>query len=428
MATLQAHATSIIVSPRLAALRRRAFDWTAKLRDEPPTLTLYHQPGDAYSHLCAQRIPQLRERLNLSIRVVVIPTVANATNAAPELSPAYAVTDAIRIAPAGGLNFSADAQTPDTAVRETAERVRLTAGGLDAFLKLEPAVAQALFANDHDALNQLPVLGKANAQHRLHDNHAKLLSRGHYQGGMWHFRGAWYWALDRLNYLEQRLRGLNLVRGSAALAELSPADAHLPPITKPETLQMFYSFRSPYSYIAAQRSGELAKKYDVTLDIRPVLPMVMRGLKVPRTKRMYIVRDTKREADRLGIAFGKIADPLGGGVERCLAVFPKAVEAGRGLEFLLEAGRAIWGQGEQIKRESVLRKGLQRAGIDPNQTNLASPADSALNYAEANREALSDLGLWGVPSYQLGGLAVWGQDRLWLIDEALRRTQAQTSQ
>lgn len=428
MATLQARAASIIVSPRLAALRRRAFDWTTALRSEPSTLTLYYQPGDAYSHLCAQLIPQLRERLNLSIRVVVIPTVADATNAAPDLAPAYAVIDAIRIAPAWGLRFAADAQTPEPSVRVTAERVLLTADTLDAFLELEPAVSKALFANDDDALTQLPALDKANAQQQLRDNHAQLQNHGHYQGGMWHFRGEWYWALDRLNYLEQRLRGLDRVRDDEPLAKLSPANAHLARIAKPNSLRMFYSFRSPYSYIAAQRSGELAAKYGLKLEICPVLPMVMRGLQVPRAKRLYIVRDAKREADRLGIAFGKIADPLGGGVERCLAVFPKAAEAGRGLEFLVEAGRAIWSQGEKIGRERVLHNVLQRAGLDPKLTEFAPPTGIDLGYAEANRKDLSSLGLWGVPSYQLGTLMVWGQDRLWLIDEVLRRTQAQTSQ
>ena len=40
--------------------------------------------------------------------------------------------------------------------------------------------------------------------------------------------------------------------------------------------------------------------------------------------------------------------------------------------------------------------------------------------AERNREALFGLGLWGVPSFAVGDTAVWGQDRLWLIEQALR--------
>lgn len=422
MSTLQSRIVETILSPRLAAVRRRAADLKATFGGRPPTVTLYYQPGDAYSHLCAQLLPRLRERLDVELRVVVVPSVEDATNAAPELAPAYAITDAVRIAPAWGLDLTAEARLPSEETRDSAERVLLTAHNLDAFLEIEPEVAAALWRDDPEDLHKRPMLDGPDTRARLHANYRELHARGHYQGGMWHFRGDWYWALDRLDYLEARLRGLGLVRGDEPLAELTPSDAHLPPLDRPDALRFFYSFRSPYSYIAAERSGALADRYGIDLDIRPVLPMVMRGLKVPRSKRMYIVRDTKREADRLGVPFGRVADPLGAGVKRCLAVFPKADEAGKGLDFIVAAGRAVWSRGEEIRRDAVLRAVLRRAGLDPALADQ-TPADGGdLGYAEANREALFDLGLWGVPSYQFGELAVWGQDRLWLVEEALRRT------
>jgi 2-hydroxychromene-2-carboxylate isomerase len=43
--------------------------------------------------------------------------------------------------------------------------------------------------------------------------------------------------------------------------------------------------------------------------------------------------------------------------------------------------------------------------------------------AEQNRNALTALGLWGVPALHLhlpkGGCTVWGQDRLWALEDAL---------
>jgi 2-hydroxychromene-2-carboxylate isomerase len=39
--------------------------------------------------------------------------------------------------------------------------------------------------------------------------------------------------------------------------------------------------------------------------------------------------------------------------------------------------------------------------------------------AEANRSAMFALGLWGVPSFHVGNTAVWGQDRLWAVQEVL---------
>jgi 2-hydroxychromene-2-carboxylate isomerase len=46
---------------------------------------------------------------------------------------------------------------------------------------------------------------------------------------------------------------------------------------------------------------------------------------------------------------------------------------------------------------------------------------------EDNRQAMYKAGLWGVPSYQLlnsqgeSVLAVWGQDRLWLVAREIER-------
>ena len=43
-----------------------------------------------------------------------------------------------------------------------------------------------------------------------------------------------------------------------------------------------------------------------SITLRPVLPMVMRALPVPLKKRLYIIRDCKREAERFDLPFGNI--------------------------------------------------------------------------------------------------------------------------
>ena len=56
-------------------------------------------------------------------------------------------------------------------------------------------------------------------------------------------------------------------------------------------LHYYLSFRSPYTYIAAERVKALAGAYGAALKLRFVLPMVMRGMQVPRTKSIYILKD-----------------------------------------------------------------------------------------------------------------------------------------
>ena len=67
--------------------------------------------------------------------------------------------------------------------------------------------------------------------------------------------------------------------------------------TGDKSLELFWSIRSPYSYVGIVRGRQLAEHYQVALLIKPVLPMVMRGMQVPSTKSNYIARDFKREAD-----------------------------------------------------------------------------------------------------------------------------------
>ena len=80
---------------------------------------------------------------------------------------------------------------------------------------------------------------------------------------------------------------------------------------------------------------DLPGHYPVDLVVRPVLPMVMRDLPVPAVKGRYIMRDTKREADRVGVPFGHIFDPVGDPVRRCYSLFAMADEAGKGGDLLL---------------------------------------------------------------------------------------------
>jgi 2-hydroxychromene-2-carboxylate isomerase len=51
---------------------------------------------------------------------------------------------------------------------------------------------------------------------------------------------------------------------------------------------------------------------------------------------------------------------------------------------------------------------------------LADPGWRAV--AEANREDMFTLGIWGVPAFRVNeGSAHWGQDRLWLLEEQLKQ-------
>ena len=65
---------------------------------------------------------------------------------------------------------------------------------------------------------------------------------------------------------------------------------------------------------------------------------------------------------------------------------------------------------------------VERAGLSWTQAQEALRDPAWRVTAENNREELFALGLWGVPSFKVDDTAVWGQDRLWAVQEALLRS------
>jgi 2-hydroxychromene-2-carboxylate isomerase len=258
----------------------------------------------------------------------------------------------------------------------------------------------------------------------LEANYDALERAGHYQPGMLHYGGDWYWGIDRLCHLETRLQREGLEGSLRLLAEPSSHLASAIPLPPKEPLQLdlFFSFRSPYSYVVLPQLIALRDRYGVDVRVRPVLPMVMRGLEVPKAKRLYIALDTKREADRLGIPFGHVCDPLGRGIGYCMALFFQCIEGSADeLERVHSIAKGIWAEARDVAHLPDLIHLAGRAGIAEADVRGAIEDGTWKEKAQANRDTLTALGLWGVPSLQIGGYATWGQDRIALLEAEIAR-------
>jgi 2-hydroxychromene-2-carboxylate isomerase len=256
----------------------------------------------------------------------------------------------------------------------------------------------------------------------LNSAYAELRKAGHYQGAMVSYAGEWYWGIDRLPYLEAALAADFAV--TAPPVVVPRPDAERGPLAlsdKPLSCELWFSVRSPYSYLALERIEDLLAPYAVPLVLKPVAPMVARGLAVPQIKRMYIVRDAKREADRLGIPFGEMCDPLGKGVDHCLAIAHWAAQRGQLLAFARSAMRGIWAEARDVAEYVDLRHVVERAGLPWEEARAALGSADAVKATAANAAELAVFNLWGVPSIRCGDFIAWGQDRLPLLADRLRR-------
>lgn len=193
-------------------------------------------------------------------------------------------------------------------------------------------------------------------------------------------------------------------------------------------IDLYFSFRSPYSYLLTPQLEALRQAYDFEVDLKVVRPIAVR---IPGFFKQvnplwppYLARDTWRIAQRLGIPYrwprpdpiimsvatGDVAadQPYIMGVSRMGAA---AAEAGRGFEFACEATKLIWsGQTDNWHEGDHLARAAEAAGLP---ASLASEDLARFDPAiEANEAAQTAAGHWGVPLMVFNGEPYFGQDRL----------------
>jgi 2-hydroxychromene-2-carboxylate isomerase len=418
----------LLSRPRLLRARARAEKQRLK-KGLPHELLYFHQTDDPYSHLALQALAPLLERYPLQLRVLLVSPPAD--NAAPdrERLVAYSRVDAQLLAQEQGLHYRDPGHQPG------ANAVALTGLALQALIDAGtlaqegPACSARLWSDASLDTQPVTQADRGALAKALQEGDRLRRKLGHYLGATFFYAGEWYWGIDRLHHLEERLQELGAWNGHDRPSKpLYPPDEALggeQPLASAPELDFFFSLRSPYSAIVAPRVFALARRTGARLRLRFVLPMVMRGLAVPREKRMYISLDAAREAHRRGIPFGRLNDPVGRPAERGLALIPWAERLGRGQEYVLAFMHAVWAEGVDAGSETGLRRIVEASGLPWAQAHLALQDNAWRAEAEANRQALLGLGLWGVPSFRVGSLAVWGQDRLGRVQKALQDTDRQ---
>lgn len=417
-----------ITSTRRRDHQRRRFEAARIRRGQPHEILYFHQADDPYSALMAERLEEIAARYGVVITTHLVPPPPDW--AAPERGKleVYARRDAAQIAAAYGLDYE-DRAAPRMEDVRRAQAVLQSAIAGGQFLAAAPVVSRALTRGDSldEAATAFGTADPAAVAAAL--THASRLRDrlGHYLGATLFHAGEWYWGIDRLGDLEARLQtlgcgGESVGRMVATRPEIRFGDTDRSADPSTPALEMFLSVRSPYSYLAMDRTIALASHYGVELRLRPVLPMVMRGLPVPAAKRNYILRDCKREAERLGLPFGRVADPVGRPVERGLAILHGAIGQGQGPAFATSFLRGVFAEGVDAGSDRGLRELVQRAGLDWRLAQRWITDDGWRAAAEDNRLAMFADDLWGVPSFRFGTLSTWGQDRLWLVEKAIVET------
>ena len=413
--------SSVILSRSVSGLIRAAKSVGRRLSGRRAEVLYFHQPDDPYSQLTAQVIADLQSRYDINLKVVLVNEPADEMAPERQALRDYSRRDAAAIAPYHNLQFADPGRQPSQASLDHARRALAASSNLT---KVAADIGAAFWADDTDKLDRQAMVSPDQTEKIFREGTKLRESLGHYLGAMFYFEGEWYWGIDRLPYLEERLAAAKLrLSGCRQVTffQSRPEFMSKPSSGRRLTVEFFPSARSPYTAVSMHETLDLPNHYPVDLKVRPVLPMVMRNLPVPQRKGMYILRDTKREADRIGVPFGKIFDPVGDPVRRCYSLFAWADGQGKGGALLKAFTDMAWSEGVDVGSDDGMRKVCERAGLDWPAAQDIIDNDDWEGWAEDNRLQMMASSLWGVPSYRLlddSGkelFSCWGRDRLWLL-------------
>lgn len=372
------------IDPTLRAKRRKQAEVARQRAGARHQVEYFHQSDDPYSQLACQVLELFTQRYDVDLMIHHIRATGGKNQPELEKLGAWAKRDADLIAPYYGL-------IPPSQVVS------------DPFP--DPSAA-ALDAGSE-----------------------RLMKLGHYSGAMFYYGGEWFWGVDRLFYLEQWLRDVGACHQPALpyicprpTTDVSGADA------SGLALDFYPSLNSPYTSIIHDITVEMARECGIQFNHKPVLPMIMRGVPATQTKGNYIVFDTKREAEHLGVPFGPMITPIGEPTRKLYSLLPWAQAQGRSVQLLSAGLNLAFAEGVGLHRKKGLRQAVERAGLDWEEAQLHLGSDDWKESITRNQLEMTDeLGLWGVPSYRLRGgkgesdLNVWGQDRLWLVAAEIKR-------
>ena len=405
-----------------------------RLRGGEPTVHYFHQVDDPYSHLAVQTLPRLQERYRVRFAPHLAPEQGAAFAGDPERYPQWALADAADVARFYGLSFPEDAALPAVDALMAANLVLVERLGSEGFAQTAAEVGDALWRGAGQGAQS----GSEDAvREALRQGEALRRRLGHYRGGMFHFEGEWYWGVDRLCRLEKRLLAEGFSRApDAPLCVPPPAAQDAARLLRADAsagrpagealgevcLEFYVSLRSPYTAISFRRTLDLAAGLGVKVTLKPVMPMMMRGVPVPAAKGIYIVGDARREAEATGQRFGRMVDPFGEPVRQAFSLYPWARENGRAAEYLQSYLDAAFADGIDIASQRGLRRVVERAGLPWPEAQARLGKDGWQQELERNLADMNELGLWGVPSYSVSGgakpgrFSCWGQDRLWRVE------------
>lgn len=190
------------------------------------------------------------------------------------------------------------------------------------------------------------------------------------------------------------------------------------------TVEFYFDYGSPTSYIAYKRLPAIAARTNAQVIYKPVLLggiMKACGNTPPSdipAKANWLFADLSRTAQRHSIPYRKNPSfPM-----KTLTLMRGAIamrQRGKLLEYSDVVFTSIWSEGRDLSNREVIAESLAAAGFDAKAFFEWCEDGQVKSELKEETEAAIARGVFGAPTFIVGGELHFGQDRLDFVEEAL---------
>lgn len=193
-----------------------------------------------------------------------------------------------------------------------------------------------------------------------------------------------------------------------------------------QTIEIFYSFQCPYSYLAIDRLSQLEAKYDIRSLWQPFSAKAagqnFQSSTIPPEKASYMKEDVQRLAKKMEMPIvfkedwpEKEFDP-----ERSIRGAVVASDLEIILEYNIKMFQRWWGEGQDPNEQSFFIQLCDDLDIDPNEfAGRISTTDTRERVRGLFKRGRAKLQVFDTPTIVIGEERFFGIDRLPLVEERL---------
>jgi 2-hydroxychromene-2-carboxylate isomerase len=195
------------------------------------------------------------------------------------------------------------------------------------------------------------------------------------------------------------------------------------------TIDFYFDFPSPYSYLAHTQLPKIAAELSASLTYHPFRLLELMKLVANRpttieckNKSKYAGTDLQRWTKRYNVEFARNPHLRSFDFAELDRGALVAIADGRGAQYVTAVFSGVWAKQADLSQRSVLIDILNRAGFDAPLLLERASTDDITAKLDDETQAAAMRGVFGAPTMFIGDQMFFGNDRLDFVVEALSST------